>query len=107
MTENVSAGYRLAEAVTRREARNFYYGIRLLPADKRAALCAVYALARRIDDVGDGPGSTDYKIAHLAVVREQLAALDTVTDPVLAALADSATRFPIPLGAFSELLDGV
>jgi 15-cis-phytoene synthase len=107
VTEIVSAGYRLAEAVTKRDARNFYYGIRLLPADKRAALCAVYAVARRIDDIGDGSGSTDDKVARLDVVREQLAALDTVTDPVLAALAEAANRFPIPLPAFAELLDGV
>ena len=46
--------YAACEAITRAEARNFYYGIRLLPAPKRRALCAVYALARRIDDIGDG-----------------------------------------------------
>ena len=40
--------------VTREQAANFYYGMRLLPPDKRAALFAVYALARRVDDIGDG-----------------------------------------------------
>ncbi|MGZ4398439.1 MAG: squalene/phytoene synthase family protein, partial [Gaiellaceae bacterium] len=33
---------------------SFYAGMRLLPADRREALFAVYALARRIDDVADG-----------------------------------------------------
>jgi 15-cis-phytoene synthase len=50
-----ASAYAFCEEVTRREARNFYYGIRLLPRDKRLAMCAVYALARRIDDIGDGP----------------------------------------------------
>ena len=33
---------------------SFYAGMRLLPPDKRDALFAVYALARRIDDIADG-----------------------------------------------------
>lgn len=40
--------------ITRREAKNFYYGIRLLGLQKRRAMAALYALARRIDDIGDG-----------------------------------------------------
>jgi len=55
-----ASAYAFCEEVTRREARNFYYGIRLLPVDKRHAMCAVYALARRVDDIGDDPvGTTD------------------------------------------------
>ncbi len=39
----------------RRRGSSFYAGMRLLPADRRAALFAIYALARRIDDIADGP----------------------------------------------------
>ena len=49
-----SMAIRYCETVTRSEARNFWYGIRLLPATKRRLLAAVYAMARRIDDVADG-----------------------------------------------------
>ena len=42
-TTTVAWAYRHCEEVTRTEAANFYYGIRLLPADKRRAMCAVYA----------------------------------------------------------------
>src|SRR6266566_2198890 len=52
---DVQAAYRHCEGVTRSRARNFYYGIRLLPPAKRSALCAVYAFARRVDDIGDAP----------------------------------------------------
>ena len=48
------AAYRHCEEITWSQARNFAYGIRLLPAAKRQALAAVYAFARRIDDIGDG-----------------------------------------------------
>jgi len=99
--------YRIAEDVTRGEAKNFYYGIRLLPPPKRAALCAVYAVARRIDDIGDGDLPAEQKVAELARVGKSVESLDDATDPVLVALAESARRYPVPVSAFGELIDGV
>jgi phytoene synthase len=107
VSDNVSVAYEFCAEVTRREARNFYYGIRLLPPHKRSALCAVYALARRIDDIGDEPGDTGDKTARLAALRTELAGPHGSTDPVLRAVGDAATRFPIPMDAFAELVDGV
>ena len=46
--------YAECERITWEQARNFAYGIRLLPPPKRRALAAVYAYARRVDDIGDG-----------------------------------------------------
>ena len=51
---NADEAYAQCEQITWEQARNFAYGIRLLPRDKRRALAAVYAFARRIDDIGDG-----------------------------------------------------
>lgn len=104
--------YAACETITRTEARNFYYGIRLLPREKRAVLCAVYALARRIDDIGDdGTRPTATKLAELGALRSTLQdAVDgrpDVSDPVLSAVVDAQRRYPIPLSAFGELLDGV
>ena len=104
---SVEQAHRIAEDVTRTEARNFYYGIRLLPRSKRSALCAVYALARRIDDIGDGDLPLDRKRLELKLVRESLENLDQSSDPILVAVADSARRFPVPISAFGELIDGV
>jgi phytoene synthase len=105
----VAEAYATCVDITRREAGNFYYGIRLLPAEKRAALCAVYALARRIDDIGDGDLPAEEKVAGLAGVRASVRALaagDDGGDPVLAAVGDAAARHPIPLEAFEEIVDG-
>jgi phytoene synthase len=107
MSGTLTEAYARCEEITKTEARNFYYGIRLLPGDKRAVLCAVYALARRMDDIGDGDLPAEAKTAALAELRTDLAALDTSTDPVLIAVGDAARRYPIPLGAFGELIDGV
>jgi 15-cis-phytoene synthase len=109
---DASAAYRHCEQVARTQARNFSYGIALLPGDKRRALSAVYAFARRIDDIGDGTLPAADKLAALAAARIRLAALAergaaaAAGDPVLVALADAADRFAIPLGAFGELIDG-
>jgi len=105
----VDRAYKECEAITRREARNFSYGIRLLPTPKRRALSAIYAMARRIDDIGDGELDEDEKLRRLAAVREQIRAIEKDTDhtdPVLVALAHAARTFPIPLAAFEELIDG-
>ncbi|HET8604272.1 MAG TPA: presqualene diphosphate synthase HpnD [Marmoricola sp.] len=99
--------YAACEEITRTEARNFHYGIRLLPTPKRNALCALYALARRIDDIGDGDLPLGEKQAALAQVRKDLDRLDEADDPVCVAVADAARRYPVPLGAFGELVDGV
>ncbi|WP_017933039.1 presqualene diphosphate synthase HpnD [Nocardioides sp. Iso805N] len=103
----VQEAYLECERITRTEAGNFYYGIRLLPAPKRTALCAVYALARRVDDIGDGDLPRETKLKALGEIRADLDHLDDSSDPVLLALADAARRYPVPLGAFGELIDGV
>jgi phytoene synthase len=102
----LDAAYAACVDITRSEARNFYYGIRLLPAEKRSVLCAVYALARRIDDIGDGDLPAAEKHQRLAALRGQLARHEAA-DPVLAAVFDAAGRLPVPLAAFDELVDGV
>ncbi|HET8600773.1 MAG TPA: squalene/phytoene synthase family protein [Segeticoccus sp.] len=104
---SLEQAYARCEQITRAEARNFSYGIRLLPPVKRRALSAVYALARRIDDIGDGDLDRGAKRRLLEQTRHDLDHLDTATsDPVLVALCDAAQRLPIPLPAFGELIDG-
>jgi len=84
----VFAAYRYCEAVTGSQARNFAYGIRLLPADRRRAMSALYAFSRRIDDIGDGALEPAVKEARLAEARDLLARVragevpDDATDPV-------------------------
>lgn len=109
----VLAAYRYCEAVTGHEARNFAYGIRLLPTAERQAMSALYAFSRRVDDIGDGELPLDEKSARLEVTRALLGRVraggvaEDDTDPVAVALADAARRFPLPLEGLDELIDGV
>jgi 15-cis-phytoene synthase len=96
------------EAVTRERAANFFYGIRLLPPDKRRAMSAVYAFARRVDDIGDGDLPAGEKLRLLARERAAVARVGhDGDDPVLAALGDACARFALPVGALGDLIDGV
>jgi phytoene synthase len=104
---NTDDAYRYCEQVVRIRARNFAYGIRLLPPAKRRALSAVYAFARRIDDIGDGDGPAAQRLADLSEARAALRRTEPDPgDAVLVALHDAAGRYPIPMRAFEELIDG-
>jgi 15-cis-phytoene synthase len=104
----LSEAYRECERITWSQARNFAYGIRLLPPPKRRGLAVVYAFARRIDDIGDGTMPAQEKISALNAARQQILDLSRppAGDPVLLALADVERNFPVPIPAFGELIDG-
>jgi phytoene synthase len=103
--EPVLAGYAECEALTRRAAGNFYYGIRLLPPAKRRAMCAVYAFARRVDDIGDGADPVARKLELLAGARAELE--HPGGGPMRLALADAEERFGLPRDALEDLIAGV
>ncbi|MET9479437.1 presqualene diphosphate synthase HpnD [Streptomyces sp. NPDC006638] len=113
MSAPVWAAYSYCEAVTGQQARNFAYGIRLLPTDKRQAMSALYALSRRVDDIGDGtlePAAKQARLEDTRVLLDRIrqgAVDEDDTDPVAVALADAARRFPIPVDGLDELIDGV
>jgi 15-cis-phytoene synthase len=103
MTANQA--YAEVERLTRRRARNFAYGIMVLPREKRRAIAAVYAFARRVDDIADGERPPGEKRARL---EELNTALGTPPgdDAMLVALADARRRFPIPAKALHALVAG-
>jgi 15-cis-phytoene synthase len=120
----IEAAYARCEAITRREAANFYYGIRLLSRERRRAMCAVYAFARRVDDIGDGELPAAGKLAALEQQSRALARLaggppgdgertgalpagQPGGDATMVALADARTHFPLPLDALQDLIEGV
>ena len=105
---DLTEAYRECERITWAQARNFAYGIRLLPPAKRRGLAVIYAFARRIDDIGDGTLPAGQKIADLETARQAVLNLSDPgsDDPVLYALADTKRNFPVPIEAFGELIDG-
>jgi phytoene synthase len=100
------SAYDVCRRAARASGSSFYRGMSLLAHDRRDAIYAIYTLARRIDDVADGPLAGPRKLDELEEIRSALADIDASHDPVLVALADAAQRFPIPLEAFDDLIDG-
>ena len=70
---------------------------RVLPRPKRQAVAALYAFARRVDDIADDPDlPAQERRARLEACREAVEALPAAPDgdPVLVALADAIARYP-------------
>jgi phytoene synthase len=105
MTAAVEQAYAEVERVTRREAKNFAYGIMVLPRPKRQAIAAIYAYARRVDDIADGDLPLERKREELEALRASLAD-PAPAEPMLVALADARSRYPIPDSALTALVDG-
>jgi len=83
---SVADGYRIAEQLTARHGRTYHLAARLLPADGRRAVAALYGYARIADDIVDDPRPVP--------PAERLAALDRLTGALAAALAGD----PMPPG---------
>ncbi len=101
LTAEQRASFAWCHDLTRRRARNFYYGLKLTPEPKRSAVFAVYAFMRACDDMADAvPGGADAWRA--SVGRDRDAALARIErfraemDRVLAARDDE----PLPPAPF-------
>ena len=107
----VETAMRACAEITRTQARNFYYGLRLLPRGKREALYAVYAWMRLADDIADEDGiaAAARRAALDRLEADTLAALAGDArgeNPVFTALAATAQRFPLPAADFAGAIEG-
>ena len=97
---------------TNARATNFYYAFVFLPAEKRLAIEAVYAFARRGDDIVDSGLDRVEAAASLARYRQALDACyaddpTRLDEPELRALAVAIKRFKIPRKPFDDLVLGL
>jgi phytoene synthase len=101
----VEEAYAEVVRITNETARNFAWGIRVLPGPKRRAVAALYAFARIVDDLAD---RREPARAELERWREDVDALPASADgdSVLVALADAMTRYRIPREALADLVRG-
>lgn len=96
--------YDACRDITKERAKNFFFGIRLLPQERRDSLCACYAFFRISDDLSDDEAITD-KDKHLAAWRANILGV-AEPHPVLSAFHDTVQKYAIPTRYFEELLDG-
>lgn len=109
----IRAAYRECRRINAHYGRTYFLATRLLPADRRPAVHALYGFARLADEIVDGAGSGP---------SARLRALDALTDdlhgalagvarhdmptsgPVVVALADTAHRYGIRASLFDDFL---
>lgn len=105
------AALRHCREVTRRCARNFYYGLKICPEPQRSAMFALYAWMRRADDLVDHAAESTVPIemrlqAFHQATDAALAGNPLDQDPLWIGLAATASRFALPAGYFHAMLDG-
>jgi len=88
---------------------SFYLAMRILPRERRDGMYAVYAFCRAVDDIADGDGPRDERLALLERWRadiERLCAGEAM--PVrLGALREAAQRFGLRREDFQAVIDGM
>lgn len=113
--------YDYCERLTKRTAGNFYFSFRGLPSKQYRAMCALYALMRVTDDIGDGSErDPSQQLNDLQVWRQRLTnvlapdwsdscAVDWTESAshVLPAVRDMVLQFAIPPKYLFAVIDGV
>jgi 15-cis-phytoene synthase len=110
VSDQLSHAYAVCRGISRRAAKNFYYGFMVLPSEKRNALSAVYAFMRHADDISDEPGVDPQlkrqKLTEWLESAKTVFAGKATDDPVLMALGDAQKKFKIPPELFEKLVYG-
>jgi 15-cis-phytoene synthase len=104
----LSAAYRACRRINARYGRTYFLATRLLPADRRPAVHALYGFARLADEIVDSGLVPGDPAAALDVLERELTdALrepGAATRPILVALADTVRTYRIRPALFTDFL---
>ncbi|MFD8451212.1 phytoene/squalene synthase family protein [Streptomyces coelicoflavus] len=105
------AAYTRCRLLNARHGRTYFLATRLLPADRRPAVHALYGFARRADDIVDDMGAEATPAERAAaltrldrLLRRALTGGRPSTEPVVLALADTAARYAIEPAHFTDFM---
>jgi hydroxysqualene synthase len=98
--------YAACEAIVRSHYENFPVVSRFLTPARRNSLAAIYAFARRADDVADAAAPTRERLDALDRIEAALhRAVDGAPEgPIFVALVDTVERFRLPVEPLLDLL---
>jgi phytoene synthase len=117
----VASSRAYCEHLTRTQARNFYYGLKLLPEPKRSAMFTLYAYMRLVDDIADdelGGRPVRQRVDELEAWREQTHAIldgrsvngsHSATDDgqlLWPAFAEMVSEYRMPRHIFDDVIAG-
>ncbi|WP_345964371.1 phytoene/squalene synthase family protein [Streptomyces sp. BRB040] len=105
------AAYTRCRLLNARHGRTYFLATRLLPADRRPAVHALYGFARRADDIVDDMGAEATPADRAAaltrldrLLRRALTGGRPSTEPVVLALADTTARYAIEPAHFTDFM---
>ncbi len=105
----LAQSYALCKEFNKRHGTTYYWSTKVLPADKRPHVHALYGFCRYADDIVDdlGPVPIAEREAALASFGERFfrdLAVGASTDPILMAVVDTVHKFPIDPECFRRFL---
>ncbi len=109
---SLDEAYESCRAETARWAKTFYLGTLLMPPAKRRAIWAIYVWCRRTDELMDSPQAQGLPVDRLAerldCWEERTRALfaGRVQDGLDLVLHDTLARYPQPLQAYLDMIEG-
>ncbi len=99
----------LVERMVRGAGTSFYRGMKILPPDRRAAMYAIYAFCRVVDDIADEPAQASVRQAALGAWRDRVAALyeGRADDAICRVLLAAIRRYALRREDFLAVIDGM
>ena len=102
--------------LTREAAKNFYYGLKLLPEPKRSAMFALYAYMRLVDDIADDDDghSVEQRVLALnewrarthAILSPDVTSASLDSHQLWPAFAEISRRYDLPAQLFDDAIAG-
>jgi squalene synthase HpnC len=106
---NTKQAYKYCLNIAKNHYENFPVASWILPRKMRLPTAAIYAFARRADDLADEGELTDtQRLDQLNQLAEQIKQLyegKASDDPVFIALTDAVERFSLPKNLFLDLIE--
>ncbi|MBM3244498.1 MAG: phytoene/squalene synthase family protein [Candidatus Omnitrophica bacterium] len=102
----ISSGYKIAEKITKRYAKNFYFASLFLTKEKRNATYAIYAICRLSDEATD----KDSSLIELSTAKRNIESIYNNEPPkisILSAFKETVDKYHIPRFYFDELIEGM
>ena len=109
---DLAAAYEHCRQITKHYGTTYYFSTCFFPAPLRPAVHALYAWVRYPDEWVDNPGDLSLSAQREKLHQWRDATADAVKTgtsdhPVLAAWADSARRYDVPVGYMRDFMDAM
>ena len=107
---DIASANAAARDAVARSGTSFAAGMAILPKPRRAAMHAIYAFCRAVDDIADDLGlSAQERMRALAQWREEIARIEAGAPqtPVGAALGAAAREFALPMRECLMMIEGM